>query len=434
MIVSVESLVTAESPRLRHRWSFAAAFVYTEHGSNHEVVSNWSGTRMKLQVLLRWRPSNLHGWGIVGLNLFKHWASDPDIQPLMGSPIEPQHFQCMDPLRVAEMWPAIAASNQFLDEFTSGRVDLRERMVLVIDALGNRLNPPTPRFISSRNVGRCIFEDTRSDGRHLAGYDCLLCASQWSARLLRATTNKPVIMIHEGVDTSHFFPGPRSGVMDAGRFYVFSGGKIEFRKAHDLVVLAFRQFAARHDDVVLVAAWNSTSPEVSDGFRGRLRYRLRRNGNGALDIKRWVTENGIPSRQFIELPLIPNPLLPTVYREMDCAVQVSRCEACTNLPAAEAMACGVPVILANNSGMRDLIDADNCIALRSQDPVVGTRWGTDGWGESSVDEIVGALEKLYTDSQLRRRIGAGGAAWVLAHHRTWQAHAAALKSHLLNLQ
>jgi len=389
---------------------------------------------MKQQVLLRWRASNLHGWGIVGLNLFKRWASDPDIQPLMASPIESQHLQCVDPLRMAEMSPAIAASNHFLDEFTRGAVDLRQRMVLVIDALGNRLNPPTPRFIGSRNVGRCIFEDTRSDGRHLEQYDSLLCASQWSADLLRATTNKPVIMIHEGVDASRFFPGPRSAVMDPGRFYVFSGGKIEFRKAHDLVVLAFRQFAARHDDAVLVAAWNSISPEVSIGFRGKLCNRLRRGGNGALDINRWVVENGIPSHQFIELPLMPNPLMPMVLRDMDCAVQVSRCEACTNLPAAEAMACGVPVILANNSGMRDLIDSDNCIALSSQRPVVGTRWGTDGWGESSVEEIVAALEKLYTDSQLRRRIGTQGAAWLLAHHRTWCDHAAALKNHLLNLQ
>jgi hypothetical protein len=38
---------------------------------------------------------------------------------------------------------------------------------------------------------------------------------------------------------------------------VFTGGKIEFRKAQHLVLMAFREFAARHDDAVLVAAWHS---------------------------------------------------------------------------------------------------------------------------------------------------------------------------------
>jgi glycosyltransferase involved in cell wall biosynthesis len=50
---------------------------------------------------------------------------------------------------------------------------------------------------------------------------------------------------------------------------------------------------------------------------------------------------------------------------------VSRCEAATNLPAKEAMACGVPVIVANNTGTKEIIDGDNCVALTSQDRVTG---------------------------------------------------------------
>jgi len=389
---------------------------------------------MRQQVLLRWQASNRYGWGIVGLNLFQHWASDPDIQPLMGLPIEARDLQGINPLQQLAMAAATVSSNEFLDQLTAGKIDLRQRSVCVVDALGNRLNPPTPRLVGIRNVARCIFEDTRSQGGRLEHYDSLLCASQWAANLLRSISAKPVTMIHEGIDPSQFFPGPRSGALDPGRFYVFSGGKIEFRKAHDLVIMAFRQFAARHDDAVLVAAWNSTSPEISVGFRGKLRTRLHRAENGALEIQRWVTENGIRPHQFIELPVTPNPLMPAVLREMDCALQVSRCEACTNLPAKEAMACGVPTILANNTGMRDLIDGDNCMALNSQGPVTGKwRVGKDGWGESDVEEIVEALETLYTDSVTRKRVATRGANWILEHHRTWSDHADALKSHVLKL-
>jgi glycosyltransferase involved in cell wall biosynthesis len=119
---------------------------------------------------------------------------------------------------------------------------------------------------------------------------------------------------------------------------------------------------------------------------------------------------------------------------MDCALQPSRCEACTNLPAKEAMASGVPVILANNTGTRDLIDTDNCIKLSKQGSVAGEPGvGTEGWGESSVEEIVAALERLYSDTQERKHIGSRGAGWILDKQRTWRDHAAALKAHLRTL-
>jgi len=392
--------------------------------------------RVRRQVLLNWQADNTFGWGLLGLGLLLHWASDPDIQPLMGFPIGPNEVPCVDPLRMIVMGPDLLASNQLLPELAAGRLNLRERRMLVMDALGNGLDGPNLGHHGIHNVGRCVFENTQiSDaGRRLAKYDSLLCASSWNEGLLRAHTSKPIAMLHEGVDHAQFSPGPRSGALDPNRFYIFSGGKIEFRKAHDLVLLAFREFAARHDDAVLVAAWHSPWPAVSAGFQGRLRAPLGRNAHGELDIRRWVTDNGIAPRQFLELPRMPNPMLPAILREMDCALQASRCEPCTNLPAKEAMACGVPVILADNTGTRDLVDADNCVALTSQASVPGQPgWGTEGWGESSVEEIVAALEMLYTDTHSRKRIGARGAEWIIERRRTWRDHASALKSHLVNL-
>src|SRR5262249_32102656 len=131
---------------------------------------------------------------------------------------------------------------------------------------------------------------------------------------------------------------------------------------------------------------------------------------------------------------IPNPLMPMVLREMDCALAVSRAEACTNLPANEAMACGVPVIMAPNTGMLDLVSDGNCIALTHQTPITDfAPSGTEGWGESDVDEIVAALERLYTDTALRRETGKKGADWIIAERRVWAEHAERLKSLVLSL-
>jgi glycosyltransferase involved in cell wall biosynthesis len=126
--------------------------------------------------------------------------------------------------------------------------------------------------------------------------------------------------------------------------------------------------------------------------------------------------------------------MPSLLREMDCALAPSRAEACTNLLAKEAMACGVPVILAANTGVEDLIAAGNSVPLTRQQTVRDYPLsGTEGWGESDVEEIVEALERLYSDAALRQKIGAAGAAWIVGQGRTWSNHARQLKSLLLSL-
>jgi glycosyltransferase involved in cell wall biosynthesis len=98
------------------------------------------------------------------------------------------------------------------------------------------------------------------------------------------------------------------------------------------------------------------------------------------------------------------------------------------------IACGVPVILTANTGVKDLIADRNSLPLTRQQPVRGYALsGTEGWGESDVEEIVQALERLYSDTALRRRIGDTGAAWIVGEGRTWSNHARQLKSLLLSL-
>jgi glycosyltransferase involved in cell wall biosynthesis len=391
---------------------------------------------MRRGVLLKWQASNASGWGLLALNVFQHWACDPDIEPRIGCPIGPDALSGMDPLREMAIRPAVEASNRFAAELALGDVDLCGRRVVVLDPVGNEFLTTPPFRLGMRTIGRCVFENTQlRDAQHrLERYDSLLCASHWNADLLRANCRIPVTMIHEGIDHSQFFAGPRSGVLDLGHFYIFSGGKIEFRKGQDLVLLAFREFAAHHDDAVLVTAWHSPWPQHSAGFQGRLAHPLVQNAQGELEITRWAVENGIDPRQFIELPRTSNHMMPSILREMHCSVQVSRCEPCTNLPAKEAMACGVPVILANNTGVRDLVDAGNCVPLEYQSPVFGAAArGTEGWGESSVEEIIAALEMLYTDTRARAQIAARGAQWIVEQRRTWRDHAATLKEFLLKL-
>jgi glycosyltransferase involved in cell wall biosynthesis len=122
---------------------------------------------------------------------------------------------------------------------------------------------------------------------------------------------------------------------------------------------------------------------------------------------------------------VPNPLLPPVLRAMDVAVFPNRCEGGTNLVAMECMACGVPAILADNTGQRDLVAPGACLPLATQGPVPGR----PGWGESEVGEIVEALETAWRDRMRARAIGRAGAERLA--RLSWRAQAAELKRALL---
>ena len=388
---------------------------------------------------MTWQASNAFGWGILGLNVFCHWAVDPEMTPLMVVPFSPAELRWLDPLRMRAVGDAVRVSDQFAEQV--GRTTARDVLQFdcpVIHSLGNGFAPT--RFRGTRNWGRTVFEDTRLHRleEKMEPYDALIVASTWARDLVAAHTAKPVHLIHEGIDPSLFCPGPRSALLDPRKFYVFTGGKIEFRKAQDLVVLAFRAFAQSRRDAVLVTSWHSPWPRLSEGFRGSLDEPLRLDAEGRIDSRRWATDNGIRADQFLDIGPIPNQFMPQVLREMDVSLQTSRAEACTNLPAKEAMACGVPVIIAANTGTRDLIDAASlappgqegatCLPLRAQAPVPAQpQSGTEGWGESDVDEIVAALEFAYDHRDRARAIGRAGAAWLIANDRTWQAHASALK-------
>jgi glycosyltransferase involved in cell wall biosynthesis len=386
-------------------------------------------------VLLNWTASAFSGWGIVGLNLLLHWANDPDLRLALCASLTPNDLAGVDPLKIHACREAILRSNRFQDELIRAKAGSRTLPMIVVEGLGNGLYFPDG-LRGTRTIGRCIFEDTRLEGldEKLAKYDLLLCASHWNADLLKAHCRKRVEIVFEGIDPSLFHPGPKSGVLDASRFYIFSGGKVEFRKGHDLVLLAFREFSRRHDDAVLVTLWHSPWPHLSIGFQGKLSAPLGQTREGAIDVKNWVARNGIDPSKVIEIGPVPNAMMASLLREMDCALAPSRAEACTNLLAKEAMACGVPVILAANTGVKDLIAGDNGLGLTRQAQVRDyPHAGTEGWGESDVDEIVAALERLYSDSALRKKIGADGAAWIAKEDRTWSNHARGLKSLLLSL-
>jgi len=375
-------------------------------------------------VLMAWQASNTFGWGILALNVFCHWAVSRNIRPYMKRPFSEGDLLALGPLRRLQIAERIAQSDAFAERLASTQSEAVSLNIPVIHALGNRYLGGRSRISGSRNIGRMVFEETRLEdwAEEIRRYDAVVCACAWNADLLRARFGCEPVLIHEGIDPSLFHPAPKSGILDPNRFYIFTGGKIEFRKAQDLVLLAFRIFAAKHDDAMLVTAWHGPFAQYSSGFRGKLAAPIEVGADKRPAVKKWVADNGIDPEKVIDIGPMPNQMMPHILREMDCALAPSRAEGATNLVVTEAMACGLPVIVACNTGVTDIVDGSSCIPLMHQGAVEHPNdRGSEGWGESDVDEIVAALESLYQSSERRREIGAAAAEFM--RERTWARHA-----------
>ena len=229
------------------------------------------------------------------------------------------------------------------------------------------------------------------------GFDRIVVGSSWNRDALR-DMGIASRLVFQGVDTDLFRPLRKRLFKD--RFVIFSGGKLEFRKGQDLVLKAFSQFSKRHSDALLVTAWRS--PEEQKWFSSinlsKICEPIVQQQDVKAAIENWIRANGVDARQFICLEAVPNRLMPEIFREVDLAIFPNRCEGGTNLVAMEALSSGVTCAISANTGHLDIIKFDNCLALKDQKTVDELPSSSEGWGESNVEEILEAMEKIYTSN------------------------------------
>ena len=394
----------------------------------------------RIPVYFQWMPSSFFGWGVYGINLMLSWASDPDIVPVCSGPIIDEKIVLDDAARrrVADI---LERSRQFraqLEPFAAKTANIPR---LVLHSIGNDFNPAClsahqVMLMGKSTVGVIFNEVTTLSAEaraRAARYQLFVAGSRWNAATLEEAGLGPVATVMQGIDPTLFHPGPRDGTAPAGRFkdrfVVFSGGKLEYRKGQDLVLLAFREFAARHPEALLVTAWHCPWPALAQSLAlNKAVDAVPFAADGTPALADWAEANGIKRENFLDLRIVPNAQMPPLLREVDAAIFPNRCEAGTNLVAMESMACGVPTILAANSGQLDLIGDGRALPLQRQRPVAPLRphdFSTAGWGESDVEEMVEALESLWRDRAAARAIGEKGAAFM--HALSWSNQMAKLK-------
>jgi glycosyltransferase involved in cell wall biosynthesis len=390
--------------------------------------------------MITWNLSSYHGWGVYGLNLALHWARDPDLKLTCAHGIEPKLLS-LDPLSQLVLQPFFRDTAELVKSFEghAGQAAQSSGPVLLsLDDAGTATKAAHDVMVTGKpTVGVAFFVTSKLEPvvlERLRSMDLVVAGCAWNERLLRANRVEHVATVLQGIDPALFHPAPRLGLL-GDRFLVFSGGKLERRKGQDIALAAFRVFAERHPDAVLVTAWHSPWPEVARGLDvSGLAAPVAFRETGDVDVSGWAQASGVPAGQLIDLGLVANSAMPPLLREMDVALFPNRCEPGTNLVAMEAMACGVPTILSANSGHLDLIEAENCYPLIKQAPLPGVEAGLDGlpgWGESDVEEILAALEAAYADRAAARKRGLKGAKTLAK--LPWSRTAAEMKAAILSL-
>jgi glycosyltransferase involved in cell wall biosynthesis len=363
-----------------------------------------------------WQLFPSTGWGVFGINFAKQLLAQklavpvPLIEPLLGG---------TDDATAAALRPALEAwrelSVALAQRPPGGSLEVAYP---VLHGLGNDLagSSELQTIHGTPDFGMVFFEDTRFTPAALDHardrFRRILAGSTWNAEVLRAQGLANVSVCLQGIDTSVFQPRQKANAFP-GRFVVFSGGKLEYRKGQDLVIAAFRAFHAQHPDALLVTAWHNFWPaSVASLARSRyVRGLPDYDENNRLRLAAWLADNGLPEGSFIALPPQPNARMAEVYREVDVALFPNRAEGGTNLVAMECLASGVFCILSNNTGHLDLIRATDSYVLEEQASVrpASPGEGVDGWGESSVDEILMALEWTYAERDAARASGEASA-------------------------
>lgn len=374
---------------------------------------------------ITWPLATISGYGIYGIEIAQSFFRQGGTRLLLTKRPAPL---ALPPLLQMRLAPALQLAEKF-DAALAADPDHTETFDFpVLHGVGN----DCAGFVGSDqvrghpNIGCAAIEHLYSSphGRNIAQlYDRFIAISRWNADYLRSLNLAPVHLCHQGIDTDLFFPQAKRGLFP-NRFLILSGGKFEYRKGQDIVVAAFKQFAAKHPEAMLICAWQSQT--VSDpalfAATGHVTTTPPSDGHGGLDIAAWLQQQGLTPQQFIALPFTHQMVMPTVLRECDAALFPNRCEGGTNLVAMEAMACGIPSLVAANTGQRDLVDLLGATPLTQQSAcpsALDPRATTADWGESSVDECVAGLEKIYQDNQAARAAAATIAAKVTAWN--WRA-------------
>ncbi|MGR3178198.1 MAG: tetratricopeptide repeat protein, partial [Candidatus Anammoxibacter sp.] len=338
-----------------------------------------------------------HGWGVCGRYLASELAKISNLHYVTDS------FRIKD---IGDDDQYMALSKCFMHvEQLNGQLDANNRICInapVIQTIeGANLRPWLKEVRGTKTVGYIFFENNILSGDDLkwAGdyYDLVAVGSSWCGEVLKSYGFTKTKIVIQGIDPALFHKmGSKEQYNDS--FVIFSGGKFEFRKGQDLVIMAVKVMQERYKDVMLVTSWfnpwsfSMATMSASSYIKFEMLAKPFQEAMSHI-----IAINGLDKDRVILLPSLPNVHMSNIYRDTDIGIFPNRCEGGTNLVLMEYMACGRPVIASYLTGHKDvlgekyamLINRSSVIDIKQGDNVIAK------WDDPDLDEIVSQLDWAY---------------------------------------
>jgi len=295
----------------------------------------------------------------------------------------------------------------------------------------------TSKYVGDRNYGYCFFEMdfVEESFPNAMSFDHIFCGSTFNQKVLAYYDLFHTSLLIQGIDHEIFDAKPPR--KDDGKFYIFSGGKFEYRKGQDLVLKAFKTLMDTYKDMHLVTVWETLWPQTIGTMQHstHVDFAMPQPVNGWNEfIGYFCDKNDIPSDRVTHYPLIPQSKISSVMEGTDVGIFPNRCEGGTNLMLMEYMAKGRPVIASYNTGHKDILNKDNAILLHNQKvrpikPFIGQNWNAH-WCEPDINELVSNLEWAYLHRDELKRYGERAAESMKQY--TWEKAADSIIDQMLD--
>ncbi len=207
--------------------------------------------------------------------------------------------------------------------------------------------------------------------------------------------NIPIFVIPHGMYIEHLIEAP---LKEKGETFIFGcSGSFNERKNQELLIDAFMQEFTADEPVKLV-------------LQGRDNY----EGYGERLVKK---AQGAQNIEFV-FECLTQDLYEELVSTFDCYVLVSKGEGFSVTPR-EALALGIPCIIANNTAQKTLCDSGFVCSVRSETQVPSTYpkglFTEDPCGfqfKCEIDDVRRALREVYTHYEQHKQKALEGRKWV----------------------
>jgi len=295
----------------------------------------------------------------------------------------------------------------------------------------------TSKYIGNRNYGYCFFEmDLIGESiPNAMSFEHIFCGSTFNKNVLAYYDLFHTSVLIQGVDHQIFNEVPLR--KDDGKFYIFSGGKFEYRKGQDLVLKAFKTLMDTYKDMHLVTVWETLWPQtISTMYHStHVNFAVPESANGWNKFIGYFCEkNDLPPDRITHYPLMSQKEMSVLMGNTDIGLFPNRCEGGTNLMLMEYMAKGRPVIASFNTGHKDILNKDNAVLLHNQKvrpikPFPNLEWSAH-WCEPDINELVSNLEWAYLHRDELKKYSQAAAESMRKY--TWEKSADCISKQILN--